>query len=603
MLRLGPPRFAVYGANQDTNTWAPWYVQHKIVRGLLDAYSLTGNQRAYEIAVKMADWAHLALTLGDVTHPDYAGPIARDDLNLMWDTYIAGEYGGANEVFAEIAALTGEAKHLETAQAASTTASRCSAPASRTATSSSARPGPSRAASARRGCTPIRTCPNFTGYMRVFERTGEPEYRAAAKNFFGMVVPHRMYAHGGTSGNYPGSNNNVEMFQNRDNIANSIAADGAETCTTYNLMKLARNLFFHEPEPAYMDYVERGAPESDRGLARRQHEHVESAGDVLPAADAGPQPRLRQHRHLLRRHRPREPHQAPGIDLLPLRRRVDAVGQPVRVLGAVVAGTRLHHHAGDRLPARAGDEAHGRRPRAAHHPAAGAGVGHERATSSRINGRLENVRDEPGTYVNLRRRWVAWGHDRDHDAVQHPDRARARPAGHAVGLLRARCCCRSSATRAAGSYRELTLYRQLKRDGDYSRAAITPAGGQTFTAQGLTLRPHYVGDAQPHSPYFRRVEPAIVFGSIDAGVPNYKRNDGLPNYDVPVEGIPSPPTDGLTFLDIVWDQAPFKNHGAFVSMVEWTAYEFLQAGRFTALRTRSRSAGRRAGEPGAAPLM
>jgi uncharacterized protein len=73
-----------------------------------------------------------------------------------------------------------------------------------------------------------------------------------------MVVPHRMYAHGGTSGNYPGSNNNVEMFQNRDNIANSIAHNGAETCTTYNLLKLARNLFFYEQDPAYMDYYERG---------------------------------------------------------------------------------------------------------------------------------------------------------------------------------------------------------------------------------------------------------------------------------------------------------------------------------------------------------
>ena len=31
----------------------------------------------------------------------------------------------------------------------------------------------------------------------------------------------------------------------------------------------------------------------------------------------------------------------------------------------------------------------------------------------------------------------------------------------------------------------------------------------------------------------------------------------------------------------MWDQAPFANHGAFVSMVEWTAYEFLSAGRFT----------------------
>ena len=72
-----------------------------------------------------------------------------------------------------------------------------------------------------------------------------------------------------------------------------------------------------------------------------------------------------------------------------------------------------------------------------------------------------------------------------------------------------------------------------------------------------------------------------MFGSIDTGVPNYKRNDGLPNYDVPVEGIPSPGTDGLTFLDVVWDQAPFDTHGEFVSVVQWTAYEFLSAGRFT----------------------
>ena len=51
---------------------------------------------------------------------------------------------------------------------------------------------------------------------------------------------------------------------------------------------------------------------------------------------------------------------------------------------------------------------------------------------------------------------------------------------------------------------------------------------------------------------------------------------------MPVAGIPSPGTDGLTFLDIVWDQAPFKNHGTFVSVVELTAFEFVQAGRFTA---------------------
>ncbi|MBB5781747.1 hypothetical protein [Nonomuraea jabiensis] len=46
-------------------------------------------------------------------------------------------------------------------------------------------------------------------------------------------------------------------------------------------------------------------------------------------------------------------------------------------------------------------------------------------------------------------------------------------------------------------------------------------------------------------------------------------------------GIPSPGTDGLTFLDVVWDQAPFATHGAFVSTVARTAGEFVRAGSLT----------------------
>ncbi len=99
--------------------------------------------------------------------------------------------------------------------------------------------------------------PGFSGYMRIFEQGGGDDYLKAAKNFFGMLVPHRMFSHGGLGGNYPGSNNNIEMFQNRDNIANAIAQGGAETCSIYNVSKLARNLFFHTQDPAYMDYYER----------------------------------------------------------------------------------------------------------------------------------------------------------------------------------------------------------------------------------------------------------------------------------------------------------------------------------------------------------
>jgi integrase len=71
------------------------------------------------------------------------------------------------------------------------------------------------------------------------------------------------------------------------------------------------------------------------------------------------------------------------------------------------------------------------------------------------------------------------------------------------------------------------------------------------------------------------------FGSIDTGVPNHKRNDGLPRYDVPVSGISSPGEDGPTFLDLLWDQAPFAAHGDFVSAVARTAEAFVTAGVLT----------------------
>jgi hypothetical protein len=56
------------------------------------------------------------------------------------------------------------------------------------------------------------------------------------------------------------------------------------------------------------------------------------------------------------------------------------------------------------------------------------------------------------------------------------------------------------------------------------------------------------------------VEPPIVFGSIDAGVANPARDDGL------------------TFLDAVWDEAPFGSHAELVATVERVAGEWEGSG-------------------------
>ncbi|MFC4019194.1 beta-L-arabinofuranosidase domain-containing protein [Micromonospora sp. GCM10011542] len=583
VLRLGPPRWAVYGGNASTNTWAPWYTQHKIMRGLLDAYYHTDNQKALDVVVKMAKWAHLALTVGDKNHPAYPGPITRDNLNYMWDLYIGGEFGGANEVFPEIYALTKDAQHLETAKCFDNRESlfgACVENRDILVVTPQNRPGRRR---------PERLhanthVPQFIGYLRVYEHSGDQEYFQAAKNFFGMVVPHRMLANGGTSGNYPGSNNNIELFQNRDNIANAIAQGGAETCTTYNLIKLARNLFLHEHDPAYMDYYERGLLNQITG----------SRADTTSVSN----PQVTYFQPL-----------TPGAN------------RSYGNTGTCCGGTGLENHTkyqetvylksadGGTLwvnlfvPSKLTWAEKGftitqetAYPRADRTRLVVNGRGQldiklrvpgwvQKGFFVSINGAAADVDAKPGTYLTLSRTWSPG----DTIDIRMPfsiriERALDRPDTQAIfwGPI----LLQILGNPGNGSYRELSLYRHLKRDGDYARSAIThagttAAGDMLFTTHGFTLRPYYISDTQPVSSYFRRVEPTIVFGSIDTGVPNHKRNDGLPRYDVPVTGVPSPGNDGPTFLDLVWDEAPFASHGDFVSAVARTAEAFLGAGVFT----------------------
>ncbi|RYO98431.1 hypothetical protein DL764_007091 [Monosporascus ibericus] len=588
VLRLGPPRWAVYGGNANTNTWAPWYTQHKIMRGLLDAYYNTNNSRAFEVVVRMAEWAHLALTVGDKNHPNYTGNLTRDDLNYMWDLYIAGEFGGANEVFPEIYELTGDARHLETARAFDNRESLFGAAVEDRdilVVTPEKKPGRRR---------PERLhanthVPQFIGYLRVYEHSGEQGYFTAAKNFYGWVVPHREFASGGTGGNYPGSNNNVELFQNRGNIANAIAQGGAETCTAYNMLKLARNLFLHEHNATYMDNYERGLFNMITG----SREDRASANDPL----------LTYFQPL-----------TPGSN------------RDYGNTGTCCGGTGMESHTKyqETVYLRSADgsalwvnlyvpstltwterdftvkqETAFPRGDTAKFTVTGQGpldiklrvpAWVRKGFQVTVNGKAQSGEEvQPSTYLTLSRDWQTG----DVIEVRMPfniriERALDRPDTQAIMWGPVLLQILGNPSGGSGSYWELSLYRYLKRDGDYLRAAIrqagtTPAGDPVFTGTygNLTMRPYYISDTQAVSSYFRRVEPAVVFGTIDTGVPNRKRNDGLPSYDVPVAGIPSPGTDGPTFLDLVWDQAPFATHAMFVEVVTSTAEAFVAAGVYT----------------------
>ncbi|KAJ4993599.1 secreted protein [Stagonosporopsis vannaccii] len=589
VLRLGPPRFAIYGSNLSTNTWAGWYTQHKIMRGLLDAYYNTNNIQALEVVVRMADWAYLALTIGDKNQPGYQGNLTRSDLNYMWDTYIAGEFGGANEVFPEIFALTGNENHLETAKAFDNRESLFGAAVADQdilVVTPQNKPGRRRAERLHANTH----VPQFLGYLRIFEHGGADDYFVAAKNFFRWVIPHRQFASGGTGGNVPGFSENPELFQNRDNIANAIEDNGAETCTTYNTLKLARNLFLHDHDATYMDHYERGLFNMITGSRADTNDNSDPQLTYFQPLSPGA-PREYGNTGTCCGGSGMESHtkyqetvylRSAYDDTLWINLYIPSTLDWADKGFCIKQETAFPREGSTKLTV------NGQGPLTIKLRVPG---WIRKGFNVTINGEDQSAESpQPGTYLSLERTWKA------NDVIEvhmpftlYTERALDRPDTQA--LMWGPILLQTVGEPPASGYWPLSLYQHLKLDGDYKHAAIrqtdaTPKGDPMFITSSfnnttLTVRPYYISDIQPVSSYFRRVEPKVVFGSIDTGVPNRKRNDGLPKYDVPVANITSPGSDGPTFLDVLWDQAPFPSHDAFVHAVTSTADSFVSANIFS----------------------
>jgi DUF1680 family protein len=78
--------------------WSPWYTVHKVMAGLCDAYLYCDNKKALDVVVKMADWVY-----NTVDHLD-------DSTRLKM---LNCEYGGMNDVLANIYSFTGNKKYLD----------------------------------------------------------------------------------------------------------------------------------------------------------------------------------------------------------------------------------------------------------------------------------------------------------------------------------------------------------------------------------------------------------------------------------------------------------------------------------------------------------
>ncbi|SKB26877.1 Ig-like domain (group 4) [Parapedobacter luteus] len=230
---------ATYGG-QKNQVWAPYYTLHKILAGLMDVYEVSGNEKALEIAKGMSDWVYARLS-----------KLPTETLIKMWNTYIAGEFGGMNEAMARLYRITGEANYLKTAQLFDNI-DMFFGDAKRSH-------GLAKNVDTFRGLHANQHIPQIVGSIEMYRVSNNPEYYKVADNFWYKAVNDYMYSIGGVAGARNPANAECFIAQPATLYENGFATGGQnETCATYNMLKLTGNLFLFDQRAELMDYYERG---------------------------------------------------------------------------------------------------------------------------------------------------------------------------------------------------------------------------------------------------------------------------------------------------------------------------------------------------------
>ena len=509
-------RYTTYGT-----IWAPYYTAHKIMAGLRDAYQLADVDAALPILVGMGDWVGSRLD-----HlPD-------DQLQKMWGIYIAGEYGGMNEVLADLTAITGDPKYQYTATRFTITklVDACAT-----------------GVDILNGKHANQHIPQFSGYTKMYDLTGDTHYLDAVKGFFGQVVPGRTFAHGG--------HGKGEYFGPAFTVGGNIGPRNAETCGTYNMLKIARLMYFHTLDAQYMEFYEKAL--TNHIIGSRLNTESATSPQVTYMYPVNPGT-TREYGNTgtccggtgMENHvKYRDSiyfKSSDGSTLyvnLYLASTLDWAEKGFQVVQETeyprVGSTKLTINGSGQLNLQLRVPSWTRKGYAV-----------------KINGKKQNLVATPGKYVSIDRVWASG----DVVEVSMPLGIRAVPTiddptiwsiewGPTVLLARG----------SETDYISLSLYANMGLDGTLD-SAFTDAGKGYFTLGNRTFEPAWSGDNTAYHMYVKRSEPTIVFAGVDTGIANVVRDDRT------------------SFLDHVWADGGFANHGGFVSKVDHTVAQFVADG-------------------------
>ena len=209
--------------------WVPWYTMHKLIQGLVDVYKFTGKETAKDIASKLGDWTLARCkTWNQQTR----------------NTVLSIEYGGMNDCLYELYEITGKEDHAIAGDYFDENALH-----------ERVLQGGANVLNGRHANT---TIPKFVGALKRYEvldgKTIGGQVIDASKHlryaeaFWDMVITHHTYITGG--------NSEWEHFGMDDILDKERTNCNCETCNSYNMLKLSRELYKCTGDKKYMDFYE-----------------------------------------------------------------------------------------------------------------------------------------------------------------------------------------------------------------------------------------------------------------------------------------------------------------------------------------------------------
>lgn len=217
----------------------PFYTLHKLMAGLLDQHTHAGSALGLELVTRIAGWVdqRVAATLA-------AGGEA------LWQKVLLTEWGGMNDVLFNLHAISGDPRHLALARKFNGWV--FTAPLASGHDDLADLPFPHA----------NFHLPEVIGNARAYELTGNATDAAVVRTFFDALTANHSYATGGS--------NSGECWQQPRDLGNFLSTQTEESCTQYNVLKVARHLFQWRAEARYADFYERAIL---NGIVGNQNRH------------------------------------------------------------------------------------------------------------------------------------------------------------------------------------------------------------------------------------------------------------------------------------------------------------------------------------------